>query len=102
MDPRDGRLGPIFGCNAGGKSYPLWLVDARTRKGQSGAPVIRNRPPGTIVSRNDGQPGRTVVPDSDLLGVYSGRTSDESDLGFVWSMDEVDQICRNGTQGTVA
>lgn len=92
---------PIFGYNAGGKSYPLWLVDARTRKGQSGAPVMRHRPPGTIVFRNDGQPGRTVLPDSDLLGVYSGRTSDESDLGFVWSMDEVDEICRNGAQGTV-
>jgi hypothetical protein len=93
---------PIFGYSAGGKSYPLWLVDARTRRGQSGAAVMRYRPPGTIVFRNDGVPGRTPWPDSDLLGVYSGRTSDESDLGFVWAMDEVDQICREGVPGTVS
>lgn len=74
---------PLFGYDAGGKSYPLWLIDARTRRGQSGAPVMRYRPPGTLLFRNDGQPGRSNFPDSDLLGVYSGRTSDESDLGFV-------------------
>jgi hypothetical protein len=91
---------PLFGYDAGGKSYPLWLIDARTRRGQSGAPVMRYRPPGTLLFRNDGQPGRSNFPDSDLLGVYSGRTSDESDLGFVWSMDEVDVICRNGLKGT--
>lgn len=93
---------PVFGYSDGQMAYPLWLIDARTRKGQSGAPVMRYRAPGTIVFRNDGQPGRTQFPDSDLLGVYSGRTSDESDLGFVWPMDEVDEICRTGVQGTVS
>lgn len=92
---------PIFGYHDGNKTYPLWLIDARTRKGQSGAPVMRHRAPGTIVFRNDGKPGRTQFPDSELLGVYSGRTSDESDLGFVWPMDQVDEICRNGTPGTI-
>jgi hypothetical protein len=87
---------PMFGYNADGKSYPLWLIDARTRKGQSGSPVIRYRPPGSVQVRNDRQAGRSEFPDSQLLGVYSGRTSDESDLGFVWTMDEVDEICRNG------
>jgi hypothetical protein len=43
----------------------------------------------------------TIAPDSDVVGVYSGRTSGESDLGFVWGMDEVDEICRNGVQGTI-
>ncbi|WP_165691572.1 trypsin-like peptidase domain-containing protein [Mycobacterium numidiamassiliense] len=92
---------PIFPYYSDGKAYPLWLIDARTRKGQSGAPVMRHRPPGTLVFRNDGQPARMPVPDSDLLGVYSGRTSDESDLGFVWGMDHVDEICRNGVPGTI-
>jgi hypothetical protein len=45
--------------------------------------------------------GRSINPDSDLLGVYSGRTSDESDLGFVWPLDEVDEICRNGVPGRI-
>jgi hypothetical protein len=92
---------PAFGYEAEGKSYPLFLIDARTRKGQSGAPVIRYRAPDSAVFRNDGLLARTVAPDSDFVGVYSGRTSDESDLGFVWSMDEVDEICRNGVQGTL-
>lgn len=93
---------PLFPYSAGGKSYPLWLIDARTRRGQSGAPVMRYRPPGAPVFRNDGQLARTIWPDSQLLGVYSGRTSDESDLGFVWSIDEVDKICRNGVPGSVS
>lgn len=92
---------PAFGYDDGENSYPLWLIDARTRSGQSGAPVIRFRPPGSLVMRNDGQLGRGISSDSDLLGVYSGRTSNESDLGFVWRIDEVDEICRNGVQGTV-
>lgn len=92
---------PLFGYHDGKKPYPLWLIDARTRKGQSGAPVMRHRAPGTIAFRNDGKPGKVEFPDSELLGVYSGRTSDESDLGFVWAMDQVDEICRGGVQGTV-
>jgi hypothetical protein len=62
---------------------------------------MRFRPPGTYVMKNSGMPGVTIGSDSDLVGVYSGRTSDESDLGFVWRMDEVDEICRGGVQGTV-
>lgn len=76
---------PSFSYDEGDKSYPLWLIDARTRPGQSGSPVMRYRPPGTLLFRNDGTPCRTIGSDSDLLGVYSGRTSKESDLGFVWS-----------------
>lgn len=92
---------PMFGYHTNGKSYPLWLIDARTRRGQSGALVMRYRPPGSVQVRNDQQAGSSPYPDSQLLGVYSGRTSDESDLGFVWPMDEVDEICRNGVQGTI-
>jgi Trypsin-like peptidase domain len=92
---------PPFGYQAAGKTYPLFLIDARTRPGNSGAPVMRYRPPGTYVMRTNKTPGVTIGSDSDLVGVYSGRTRDESDLGFVWVMDEVDEICRNSVQGTV-
>jgi hypothetical protein len=92
---------PAFGYQAEGKSYPLWLIDARTRPGNSGAPAIRYRPPQTYVLANNKTPRVTIAPDSDVVGVYSGRTSGESDLGFVWGMDEVDEICRNGVQGTI-
>lgn len=93
---------PSFGYQTDSKSYPCWLIDARTRSGQSGSPVMRYMRAGTIMTRNDGMPGRAINPDSDLLGVYSGRTSDESDIGFVWPLDVVDEICRAGTPGQFA
>jgi hypothetical protein len=92
---------PFFGYQTASNSYPCWLIDARTRSGQSGSPVIRYIRAGTVATRNDGIVGRSINPDSDLLGVYSGRTSDESDIGFVWPLDEVDEICRDGVPGRI-
>lgn len=92
---------PAFAYDSEGKLYPLFLIDARTRQGQSGAPVMRFRPRGALVISNDGTPAKMNDSDSDLVGVYSGRTSKESDLGFVWSMKEVDEICRNGVPGKI-
>jgi hypothetical protein len=92
---------PCFGYQTADKGYPCWLIDARTRKGQSGSPVMRYMRAGTVATGNDGIVGRSINPDSDVLGVYSGRTSDESDLGFVWPLDDVDEICRNGVPGRI-
>lgn len=91
---------PYFGYVVAGKSLPLMLIDARTRQGQSGSAVMRHRPEGTVLIRNDGELGVTTEPVSQLIGVYSGRTSHESDIGFVWRMDEVEVICRDGVPGT--
>ena len=44
---------------------------------------------------DDGQRGGR-----ELVGVYSGRTHKDSDLGFVWRIDEVDVICTDGVAGT--
>jgi hypothetical protein len=69
---------------------PIFLVDCRTREGQSGSPVI--------VYGNGGmfpmQDGSTAVMGEVIrfLGIYSGRirdasepgTSPSSDLGIVW------------------
>ena len=79
---------------------PLFLVDARTRKGQSGAPVIIYRRPLTVLGTPTGHLQITKGTQSKLLGVYSGRVNAESDLGFVWRIGEVDLICRKGVQGT--
>jgi hypothetical protein len=91
---------PGFGYQIDDKSLPLFLVDARTRKGQSGSAVMRHRPAQTIFLMPDGTPKRTLGDQAELLGVYSGRTSDDSDLGFVWVMEYVDEICRDGVLGT--
>lgn len=91
---------PQMGYEIDGKAMPVFLIDARTRKGQSGSAVIRHRSDRTVVVTPDGTIHRTMGPSSQLLGVYSGRTSDESDLGFVWMLEHVDVICRDGVVGT--
>ena len=45
--------------------------------------------------------GITSRPQSQIVGVHSGRTSDDSDLGYVWPIAEVEEICRNGASGTI-
>jgi Trypsin-like peptidase domain len=83
---------------------PAYLVDARTREGQSGSPVIFFRSGayfdryGAIVMPNVERefvrrPAPALPPDEpkphwrfteEFLGVYSGRVNADSDLGFVW------------------
>lgn len=94
---------PMLGFRVDGELLPLMLIDARTRKGQSGSAVIRRLPRGATVFAEGGQrvEGFTLGPRSELVGVYSGRTSDESDLGYVWPVDEIDVICRSGVAGTL-
>lgn len=58
---------------------PGFLVDAKTREGQSGSPVISMIKDNTI-----------------LLGIYSGRTNKNIDLGYVWKAELIDEIiCQN-------
>ena len=64
----------------GGK--PIFLIDCRTRPGQSGSPVITYRSNGGIFTHDN---GFTVpAPTMRLLGIYSGRINKESDIGIVW------------------
>ena len=79
---------------------PRVLIDSRTRKGQSGSPVINFDAMGSYTSASGG----LVVgggPVEDFIGVYSGRISDESDLGFVWKASVVQQVFEGGVRGTV-
>jgi hypothetical protein len=82
-----------------GQELPLFLVDGRTREGQSGAPVIFFRPPNTLFLTPERTISYTIGTQSKLLGVYSGRAyaedgSGSSDLGFCWRIGEVNIICR--------
>jgi hypothetical protein len=90
-----------FGVLVDGKQLPLILVDARTRTGQSGSVVIRDIPEGAVVPTVGNSLAITLRPHSQIVGVYSGRTSDESDLGYVWPINEVEDICRKGVAGTI-
>lgn len=61
-----------------------FLIDSRTRRGQSGAPVIRYVPE-HVTTSPDGQATHSHAASWSLLGVYSGRLSEQSDLGSVWT-----------------
>jgi hypothetical protein len=80
-------------------SRPCFLIDSRTRQGQSGSPVV------VYSSGNGGhrmQGGSLVVgggPLVRLLGIYSGRLNAESDLGFVWKTQALVDIMAAGVAG---
>jgi hypothetical protein len=70
---------------------PLFLVDARTREGQSGSPVIAYSTGGATPMAD----GSTAVMGPglvNLLGVYSGRVNKDSDLGLAWKVQAVRDI----------
>lgn len=73
---------------------PILLVDARTREGQSGSPVLLFRYPGEVVAKEDHGVGIVGGTQSKLLGVYTGRVRRDSDLGVVWRIGIVEEICR--------
>lgn len=63
---------------------PCFLIDARTRSGQSGSPVLYfNTDSRDVKFRGDVYPGDKGSY-SQLLGIYSGRLNASSDLGYVW------------------
>jgi hypothetical protein len=79
-------------------NLPKFLVDSRTRPGQSGSPVIAYSPGGMTAMAN----GETVMfdgPVTNLLGVYSGRINDQSDLGIVWKVGAIREIIESRTTG---
>ncbi|MCH6161579.1 trypsin-like peptidase domain-containing protein [Streptomyces marispadix] len=80
---------------------PCFLIDSRTRPGQSGSPVIAYSPGGMTAMAN----GETVMAQNamaNLLGVYSGRINEKSDLGHVWKTKAVREILTNGVEGNGA
>ena len=74
--------------NHGGR--PIFLIDCRSRKGQSGSPVIRYSNGGGIITHDNG--AQVVSPISKLLGIYSGRINEDSDLGVVWKTYAVAEL----------
>jgi hypothetical protein len=64
------------------EDVPCFLVDSRTRSGQSGSPVLLYRV-GSYLGE-DGGLNLGVGEVERFAGVYSGRINAESDLGRVW------------------
>lgn len=74
---------------------PRFLVDARTRPGQSGSPVIIYDAAGSIALQLG---GRSPVNEArqQLLGVYASRIHKEADIGVVWKVSVLSEIIEGG------
>jgi len=74
-------------------NLPVFLIDCRTRAGQSGSPVIAYRNGMAMSSQ-----GASVMysnPVSKFLGIYSGRIRADSDLGMVWKASAVIELVKS-------
>lgn len=80
---------------------PAFLIDCRTRKGCSGAPVITYSKGGyrddygSYFTADDGGP--CIQP----LGLYSGRVRDDADIGIVWKWQVVRETLAPYLCGTI-
>lgn len=101
-------IGFPFGLSSGGKfaiwssgfiasdlvidynDKPTFLIDCRSRQGQSGSPVIFHSPTGQYASAGGFNFSSGSV--SLLLGIYSGRINKESDIGIVWKVEALRQL----------
>lgn len=72
-------------------NLPIFLVDCRTRPGQSGSAVITYRSGGLVANADGGQTAYGG-PVWRFLGIYSGRIRQESDLGMVWKASSVREL----------
>lgn len=70
---------------------PQFLIDCRTRRGQSGSAVIAHR----IGSFNGIGGGLVAGSATQLFGIYSGRINKESDLGQVWKASAIHALVRS-------
>ncbi len=78
---------------------PRFLIDSRTRPGQSGSPVILFNDTGVSVGVRGGI-GVGVGLVEDFIGVYSGRINADSDLGYVWKASALRDIIEGQVRGT--
>jgi Trypsin-like peptidase domain len=70
---------------------PIFLIDCRTRPGQSGSAVIMHRNGGAVTLEG----GNSAIfggPVTKFQGIYSGRINDQSDLGIVWKSKSISEL----------
>jgi Trypsin-like peptidase domain len=79
------------------EGLPSFLIDSRTRPGQSGSPVICDASGGGV-EMDTGTTMFTGGPVEYLLGVYSGRINEQSDLGFVWKTVAIRDLVERGSK----
>lgn len=83
---------PCLEFEVKGKKRPMFLIDSRTRPGQSGAPVIYYSEEGKDFHFKENRVAIFGVPFMQPIGIYSGRVNDQSDLGYVWKWKVIEEI----------
>ncbi len=76
---------------AGYRGQPIFLVDATTKPGMSGSPVIARR-----IGMRTTSKGITTGSAPKFLGVYSGRIHEAADIGLVWKPEVLNDILPKG------
>ena len=71
-------------CKINNYEVPTFLIDSKTRGGQSGSPVLFE------------SPIKSEKKEYHLIGIYSGRVNASSDLGYVWKIEVIKEILENG------
>jgi hypothetical protein len=74
---------------------PVFLIDCRTRQGQSGSPVVRHHSSGGVIEHENGV--EVITSSTWLLGIYSGRINKDSDLGTVWKAHVISELVEYAT-----
>ena len=72
-------------------NLPVFLIDCRSRQGQSGSAVIAYGDGGMFAMEDRStavMPGEVIR----LLGIYSGRINEQSDLGIVWKVSALQEL----------
>jgi hypothetical protein len=82
---------PSLGLNIDKVDLPVFLIDSKTRQGQSGSPVIYYNEAGWDNHFNGGI-AMWGSPFMKEIGVYSGRIHKDSDLGYVWKWEVIRDI----------
>ncbi len=72
-------------------NLPIFLIDCRSRPGQSGSAVIAHRS-GGAVAMEDGGTRVSGAHITRFLGIYSGRINEQSDLGIVWKAKALQEL----------
>lgn len=83
---------PLLNLNINNKEIPAFLIDSKTRQGQSGSPVIYYSQQGFDAHYNDEGFALWGEPFMQEIGIYSGRIHKDSDLGYVWKWSVINEI----------
>lgn len=81
-----------FVASEPGLPSPAFLIDSRTRPGQSGSAVISQHNNGCTFLADDGTTKMMTGRITQFLGVYSGRINNESDIGIVWKASALKEL----------